>query len=225
MTAPAWLTRSSADVPRDDDWLGPRERAVLAGLRIAKRREDWRLGRWTAKTAVAAQLGTEPARIEILAAADGAPEAWLDGAPAPVSVSLSHRGGRAVAAVATAPAVVGCDLELVEPRSPAFLREWLTPHEQALVAQQAGAERDRLANLLWSAREAAAKVRREGLRLDVRRAEVTLGAGDGEWRPFCVHWGDGSPATAGWVLADEGWVTTVAGDPAPRRPSRLSAPP
>src|SRR6185436_11614534 len=112
--------------------------------------------RWTAKAAVGARLGAEPTRIEILAAADGAPEAWLDGARAPVSVSLSHRAGRALAAVAAAPAVVGCDLELVEPRSPAFLREWLTPREQALVAQQAGAGRDRLANLLWSAREAAA---------------------------------------------------------------------
>ena len=198
---------------------------MLAGLRIDKRREDWRLGRWTAKAAVAAQLGAEPARIEILAAADGAPEAWLDGAPAPVSVSLSHRAGRAVAAVATPPAVVGCDLELVEPRSPAFLREWLTADEQALVAQQAGAERDRLANLLWSAREAAAKVRREGLRLDVRNAEVTLGAGDGEWQPFSVRWNDGAPATAGWVLGDPGWVMTIAGEPAPRRPSRISAPP
>ena len=73
-------------------------------------------------------------RIEILAAADGAPEAWLDGERAPVSVSLSHRGGRALAAVAAAPAVVGCDLELVEPRSGAFVREWLAPAEQALVA-------------------------------------------------------------------------------------------
>ena len=224
MTDPTWLTRSSADVPRDDAWLGPRERAVLAGLRIGKRREDWRLGRWTAKAAVAARLGAEPTRIEILAAPDGAPEAWLDGVPAPVSVSLSHRAGRAVAAVAVAPAVVGCDLELVEPRSPAFVREWLTPREQALVAQRTGTERDRLANLLWSAREAAAKVRREGLRLDVRGAEVVLGAaGDGEWEPFSVRWDDGAPATTGWVRADRGWVMTIAGEPAPGRPLRLSA--
>jgi 4'-phosphopantetheinyl transferase len=224
MTAPAWLTRCSADVPPGDGWLGARERAVLAGLRVPKRRDDWRLGRWTAKAAVAAQLGADPARIEILAAPDGAPEAWLDGRPAPVSVSLSHRAGRAVAAVVAAPDAIGCDLELVEPRSPAFVREWLARREQALVAQRTGAERDRLANLLWSAREAAAKVRREGLRLDVRHAEVLLGAaGGGDWHRFTVRWGDDAPATGGWWRSEPGWVLTIAGGPALQPPSRLSA--
>jgi 4'-phosphopantetheinyl transferase len=223
--APAWLTRCTADVPPGDGWLGSRERAVLAGLRIPRRREDWRLGRWTAKAAVAAHLGADPARIEILAADDGAPEAWLDGAPLPLSVSLSHRAGRAVAAVSASPDAVGCDLELVEPRSPAFVREWLAPREQALVAQRAGAERDMLANLLWSAREAAAKFRREGLRLDVRRAEVVLGAaGGGDWHRFAVRWPDGAPVTSGWWRSEPGWVLTIAGGPALQPPSRLSAP-
>ena len=225
MTAPAWLTRCSADVPAGDGWLGSRERAVLAGLHVPKRREDWRLGRWTAKTAVAAHLGADPARIEILAAADGAPEAWLDGAPLPLSVSLSHRAGRAVAAVTASPDAVGCDLELIEPRSPAFVRQWLGPREQALVAQRAGAERDTLANLLWSAREAAAKVRREGLRLDVRRADVELGGGGGgDWHRFSVRWGDGAPATSGWWRCGPEWVLTIAGGPGLQPPSRLSAP-
>ena len=223
--APAWLTRCTADVPPGDGWLGARERAVLAGLRVPKRREDWRLGRWTAKAAVAARLGAVPARIEILAAPDGAPEAWLDGLRAPVSVSLSHRAGRAVAAVASARHSVGCDLELVEPRSPAFVREWLAPREQALVARRDGAERDVLANLLWSAREAAAKVRREGLRLDVRRAEVELdAAGGGDWHRFSVRWGDDAPVTSGWWRSEPGWVLTIAGGPNLQPPSRLSAP-
>jgi 4'-phosphopantetheinyl transferase len=223
--APAWLTQRSADVPAGDDWLSARERAVLGALRIEKRREDWRLGRWTAKAAVARQLGVAPARVEILAARDGAPEAWLDGVAAPVSVSLSHRAGRAVAAVVAPPAAVGCDLERVEPRSPAFVREWLTSAEQARLTSLSAPQRDTLANLLWSAREAAAKVRRAGLRLDVRRAEVALdAAGEGEWRRFSVHWGDGAPDTAGWWRCEPGWLMTVAADPPPDRPSCLSAP-
>ncbi len=221
----AWLTRCTADVPPGDGWLGTRERTVLAGLHVPKRRDDWRLGRWTAKAAVAAQLGTDPARIEILAAPDGAPEAWIDELRAPVSVSLSHREGRAVAAVLAAPDAVGCDLELVEPRSPAFVREWMTPREQALIARRAGGERDRLANLLWSAREAAAKVRREGLRLDVRRAEVVLrAAGGGDWHRFSVRWGDDAPVTSGWWRSEPKWVITIAGGPALQPPSRLSVP-
>ena len=113
--------------------------------------------------------------------ADGAPEAWLDGRRCPVSISLSHRAGRALAAVARrADAVMGCDLELIEPRSGAFVREWLAPAEQRLVGDRDGRERALLANLIWTAKEAAAKVRREGLRLDVRHAVVTLGGESGD---------------------------------------------
>jgi len=232
VTVAVWLTASAADVPPDDDWLGPAEREVLSGLHVEKRRADWRLGRWVAKRAVAAVQRIPAERVEILAAADGAPEAWLGGARLNVSVSLSHRSGRAMAAVAAEPAVVGCDLELVEPRSAAFVREWLPEREQALLAPLDGSEHARVANLLWCAREAAAKVRREGLRLDVRRAGVVLdgvaaarsgGAGrSGGWRPLQVVWPDAEP-TSGWWRADPGWVMVVAGAPAFRAPGRLES--
>lgn len=142
---------------------------VLAGLRFEKRRADWRLGRFASKAAVAIWLGVPPGRVEVAAAPDGAPEAWLDGRRAPASLSLSHRAGRALAVVGEADTALGCDLELVEPRSRAFLNDWLAPSERGLPAA-AGARRDIVANLLWTAKEAAAQARREGLRLDVRQA-------------------------------------------------------
>ncbi|MGZ6705849.1 MAG: 4'-phosphopantetheinyl transferase family protein [Solirubrobacteraceae bacterium] len=206
------------------DWLGPEERLALARLRVTPRRADWRLGRWTAKAAVGAWLGVRPERVQIIAAADGAPEAWLDGRRAPVSVSLSHRAGRALAAVTAAPAVIGCDVELVEPRSGAFVRDWLAPAEQALLATCDEADRARLANLLWSVKEAAAKVRREGLRLDIRQAvgAPAAGAAPGDWRPVRTAWPQG-PETAGWWRAEPGWVMAIAGIPAPAAPRRLDA--
>ena len=222
MTAPGWLTSSAPEVPSGDAWLSEREQAVLAGLRMAKRRDDWRLGRWTAKAAVAAWLGVGAERVEVLAGADGAPDAWLDSAPAPVSLSLSHRAGRALAAVTDMPAAIGCDLEIVEHRSGPFVREWLTAGEQAALEPLDGAARDVAANLMWAGKEAAAKVRREGLRLDVRLAAVELGAPGAGWRPLTVRWGEGG-TTAGWWYAGAGWVMTIAGSPAPASPSRLAA--
>jgi len=207
-----WLTLSSADVPVGDGWLGPREREVLAGLRIEKRRHDWRRGRFAAKSAVARWLGVEVEEVEIIAAGDGAPEAWFGDEPAPVSISLSHRGERAMAAVCELPVAVGCDLELIEPRSDAFVREWLAPAEQAAVLAVGGDERARLANLIWTGKEAAAKVRRAGLRLNVRHAVVTLDDGPGDWRPLNVDWG-GDGATPGWWRADEGWAMAIAAEP------------
>jgi 4'-phosphopantetheinyl transferase len=217
-----WLTRSSADVAAGEAWLGPRERAVLAGLTVPKRRDDWRLGRWTAKAALAAWLGVDRARLEVLAAADGAPEAWLDGAPAPVSVSLSHRAGLALAVVADPPALVGCDLELLEPRSPAFIEDWLAPSEQEL------AEVDPLlfANLAWTAKEAAAKVRREGLRLDVRGAVTRLREAEPVegWSRLTIEWAGEGRATAGWWREASGWVLCVAEEPESGPPRPLDGP-
>lgn len=218
---PAWLIRSLADVPAGEAWLSSRERRTALGIRLPRRRHDWRLGRFTAKAVVGACLSLAPERVEILAAPDGAPEAWVDGERAPVSVSLSHRAGRALAAVARAPHVVGCDLERIEPRSGAFVREWLAPAEQGLIAAHAAADRDLLTNLVWTAKEAGAKVRREGLRLDVRGAVVApaeVGGDDDRWRELSVTWGGGHAPTAGWWRTEPGWVMTIAGEPAPARP-------
>jgi 4'-phosphopantetheinyl transferase len=55
---------------------------------------------------------------------------------------------------------VGCDLECVEPRSGAFVREWLAPAEHGLLAAHPDAERMRPTNLVWTGKEAAAKVPR-----------------------------------------------------------------
>jgi 4'-phosphopantetheinyl transferase len=224
MAAPGWLSRYLADVPASDDWLGAAERRVLAGLRRERRRSDWRLGRFTAKTAVGAWLSVPPEQVEILAARDGAPEAWLGPERAPVSVSISHRAGRSLVVVAATPDVVGCDLELLEARSGAFVREWLAPAEQGLVAAYGEVNRVRLANLVWTAKEAVAKVLREGLRLDVRHVVVAPAEADapeGPWRALRVDLQDGAETVAGWWRAEPGWVMAVTGRPAPAPPRRL----
>ena len=102
-----WNLARAEDVPVDDDWLAGEERSVLAKLTIAKRRADWRLGRWVAKTLIAEVLGTPAHRVVIRAADDGAPEAFVDGAASGLSLSLSHRDGVAVAAITALPSSVG----------------------------------------------------------------------------------------------------------------------
>jgi 4'-phosphopantetheinyl transferase len=223
MTSVGWLTRWLADVPAHDRWLDDGERGVLAELKFDKRRADWRLGRFAAKTAVGIWLGVAASRVAVVAAPDGAPEALLDGERAPVALSLSHRAGRALVAVGEDGAAVGCDLELIEPRSGAFVDDWLAPAERALVAR-AGAHRDLVANLAWTAKEAAAKVRREGLRLDVRGAVTEPDGLDSElagWRRLTVEWADGGGRTRGWWRMGPRWVMAVACEPAPDVPVAL----
>jgi 4'-phosphopantetheinyl transferase len=224
MSSPGWLIRSSAELPESDEWLGPSERETLAGLRFAKRRGDWRLGRFAAKAALAAWLDVSPDRVEAVACADGAPEARLDGSPAPAALSLSHRAGRALVVVGEPGGALGCDLELVERRSPAFIEDWLAPDERTLVAGAGPESRDLAANLVWTAKEAAAKVRRAGLRLDLRDAMTELpevAPTGGAWRELAIRWTDRGSRTRGWWRTEPGWVMAVTGDPAPDLPLPL----
>ena len=224
-----WLEQSAAEVPAANDWLGPAEKLRLDAFRFAKRRDDWRLGRWTAKRAVAAYLRMpcDPntlERFEIRPAASGAPEVFYDDRPADVSISITHRDGTAACAVAPPETAVGCDLELIEPRSDAFLADYFTTAEQALVKRWCPAERMILPALLWSAKESALKALTVGLRVDTRCVEVSLGecfpTEPLDWRPLTVTHLNGQ-SLRGWWQAKAGLVRTIITIP-PSAPPRVA---
>ena len=173
-----WLEQSEADVPAGNQWLSTGEKSRIAGLRFEKRRRDWRLGRWTAKRAVASCLNLPVdahflEEIEIRAAPSGAPEVFLFNQRAAVSLSLSHRASKALCVVGFSEMSLGCDLELVESRDDSFVTEFLTANEQKLVDGAPRKERPMLITLLWSAKESALKALHAGLRLDTTLIDVS----------------------------------------------------
>jgi 4'-phosphopantetheinyl transferase len=204
-----------ADVPEHDEWLSTAEQAVLATLRLQKRRHDWRLGRWLARRAVERALGELPREFEVMAAADGAPE--VHGCGTALAISISHRHGRGLAAAARGDDPIGCDLELVEPRTERFVRDWLTAAESAHVAAAAEEHRALLANLCWSGKESASKVLRVGLRFDTRSFDVGLPEHAAlerarEWQPLHVRALRFNRELVGrWRMA-EGFVETLLAD-------------
>ncbi len=223
------LTRTEDDLPNDDAWLAPEEAAVLAGLRFPKRRAEWRLGRYAAKQALVACLAGASAwpalsSIAIRAAEDGAPEVFVDGNPAPFTLSISHSGGQAFCAVAPGSVALGCDLEKIEPRSPAFVSDYFTTEEKALVEGAAEGDRAWVANLIWSAKESALKALREGLRLDTRSVVVDCPAPQKTtaWRPLVVFFGEQRQPFYGWYRVDGGFVQTVTMRPPPAFPVALA---
>jgi len=222
-----WLEQTEAEVPEQPErngWLGAGERARLDGLRFPKRRADWLLGRWTAKHAVAEYLNLPSdfaalGDLEISAAADGAPEAFLAGKPAPVTISLSHRAGFAICAVAPADTELGCDLEVIEPRIATFAADYFSPEEQTLVAQSPLQEQPRLVALIWSAKESALKALRAGLRLDTRCVIVSPADGTGIWHPLQIHYT--GREFRGWWQTIGGMVRTLVVDPPAPPPTPL----
>jgi len=245
-----WLEQSEADLPAADDWLCQGEAAHLRSLRVPKRHADWRLGRYTAKRAVAVYLNLPTdfktlAAIEIRPAASGAPEVFRVNEPAEVSISISHRATIAACAVAPSEMAIGCDLELIEPRSEGFLTDYFTAGEQELVKRVPAEERFVLANLLWSAKESALKALKVGLRFDIRGVEVSIGENSQtvgadshkdttyefffnarrhvtDWRPLTVSHVKGQ-SFRGWWLSNGELVRTVVSVPSASPPRILSA--
>lgn len=229
------------EVGDDDAWLSVAEAERLASFRFEKRRSETRMGRWTAKCAVGRFLGlpveewiagasAELRRIGIHNAPGGKPHALLDDHPAGVSISMTDRADWAVCLVAGDPTIsVGCDLEIVEPRSAAFVADWFTGPERDLIATADPSEHPLLANLVWSAKESALKVLGTGLRRDTRSVEVRLGSEtiDG-WQPLEVvslDADDDGAAFPGWWRRFGSFVLTCTADAAldpPRAATRPS---
>jgi 4'-phosphopantetheinyl transferase len=222
-----WLEQGETDVPQTNQWLSAGELSRFEGLRFEKRRTDWRLGRWTAKRALASCLNIPDdvlslSEIEIRAAPSGAPEVFLSDQRARVNISLSHRAGEALCVVGLSGARLGCDLELIEPREKSFITDFFTADEQNRIAQAPADEQPAVATLLWSAKESALKALHVGLRVDTISLDViptytSKYSADGSylgasWSRLSVHLIDGR-ILSGWWRCANNMVRTVVFQP------------
>jgi phosphopantetheinyl transferase len=114
------------------------------------RRRDWLAGRCAGKRAVAARCGVPIERLQMTSRVDAAPRcSVLDGdcwKQLPVSVSIAHCDGVAIAAAAASSTRVGVDIERVGEIAPEHLRYFVAPSEGCTDA-----------SLAWVLKEAAWK--------------------------------------------------------------------
>lgn len=233
-------------------WLAPAERERVSRMGVARRRDDFLLGRIAAKTvvldALAARFGARcaPSLIEIAPQPGGAPAVRIAGATSltgelspsdllPISVSLSHSGGVALAAATwtgsvDTPIALGIDVEEIAPRSRAFCGDFLTDAEQRFCGFDP-VEYEVRTNFVWSAKEAVLKALCLGLTVDTRRVEclprrvddardgngtpnLPLWPRDPAWRPFAAHCAPGLAAPGATIEGTwrtfPGFVATLA---------------
>lgn len=215
-----WLVQSEQDISTPPNlFLSRKEQVKFDSLRFLKRRNDWLVGRWTAKQLLVAVLereqnGSIPAQaIEIFNGVDGAPRVYFNDEPLALNLSISHSHGYALCAVDTGS--LGADLEWIEPREECLVNDFFTASEQAQVRTSAAIQRDRLVTAIWSAKEAGSKALHKGLTIDTRTLEVgisTTAQGSEEWEPFelTVRLENQTPLH-GWWRETEGLVLTLAG--------------
>ncbi|MEZ4516696.1 MAG: 4'-phosphopantetheinyl transferase superfamily protein [Chloroflexota bacterium] len=223
-----WLLQTAESVPTADDWLSQDETRFLQTLKIEKRRNDWLLGRWTAKSLIAHVLAAQVNNrlgfpsISIHKSPDGSPVVDLSSAGEKLplltlSISHSHQVG-AAALVAAANWPLGIDLEYLEPRHPHFVADYFTMDEQQQLADLPEADQVTAVNAIWSGKEAALKAIRRGLVQDTRVVSCRLGFGAADpdsWSHFEINWDerhltDRPPTLQGWWQSINGFVLTIA---------------
>ncbi|MFN2135203.1 MAG: 4'-phosphopantetheinyl transferase family protein [Candidatus Promineifilaceae bacterium] len=230
-----WLIQVAADHPQIAAGLAPKgllsplEDAVFRRLRTDKRRQDWLLGRWTAKRLLRAGGMDDDARrfpahaLAILAAADGAPELWLCAGGSlhrgSTTVSISHASGIAFCACAgPGMPLLGADIEAVQRRPDGFADQFFSPAEIASLQHAPDADRVWLSTAIWSGKEAVLKAIRVGLRVDTRHLSCLVGGGaadEARWRPFAVSWNNPQwlstmPPLQGWWRRWHDFILTLA---------------
>jgi phosphopantetheinyl transferase len=158
--------------------LSPREEAILARMTFLPRRRKWLIGRVAAKRLVREMPelhGVTESSISVLNHPSGEPFVLIEGkADWQSAISISHRREVGMAAVpAKLGARIGADVEIIEPRDPAMVRQFFTDSEAKILAGS-GDDRDEVVARIWSAKEAVLKLLGLGLRLDTRAIEVKL---------------------------------------------------
>jgi 4'-phosphopantetheinyl transferase len=158
-------------------FLSPAELQKYSTFRFPKRRDEWLLGRWTAKTMVhslPAYQHYSLDKIVIHNAPEGAPYIQLPDRATPAEcLSISHSGNLALCAIATGLDLqVGTDLEKVEARTETFIMNYFTPSERQLVKNYPAETRALVVTLIWSAKESMLKALGVGLRRDTHMVEV-----------------------------------------------------
>lgn len=169
------------------EWLTGEERQRLDAMASPERRRNYVAGHSLARELGARWHGVDIARLSVHRLADGRPCLHLDGAPSPLSLSLSHSGGWILAGIATVP--IGVDVEV--PRRArdidALARHVFAPEEAGRLAAMASDGRLGAFHEIWALKEARGKRTGEGIlpgrSRRVRAVAAAPGAADAiSWR-------------------------------------------
>ena len=195
--------RNDDAVARAESWLTPTELAPgAAGHPPVHRRRV--LLRAALRSALAEELGTDPASVPLEVTAAGRP--FVVGTALDVNCSAS--GVLGVVAVARDQRV-GVDVQRVVPWSDSLLEEgWLAHDERRALTALPLATRSEAATRAWTQKEAVLKARGTGL-LDDPATVLT-------------HVGRPAGVVAGWAVDDlpvpAGWVASLARGPLKETP-------
>jgi phosphopantetheinyl transferase len=184
--------------------LHPRETAILSPRAVPKRQDDFRRGRWVARSLLSHALNLASNQLCILPDGDGVPWAEHDDhGRLPCSLSISHTAGMAAAAIVDLPFRVGIDVERPLESPAGVVGDYFEAGEVRLWEAGEAEDLGWRAAEIWALKEAGLKALGTGLTIPAS-AIVVRAIGP-------------QANSAGWQLADLGLGLTA---PGPKRPIR-----
>ena len=184
-----YAIRRFEEMPDAVDWLHPAESLEYQRFSVEKRKRDWLLGRWTAKTLLKSCWlpEMEISALRIKSGENREPHFLEGDTLQPYTITISHGHGQAFCATARKDVLLGCDLEQVRDRSRFFLSDYFSRNEKSL-EEKTDLESPVFFTLCWSAKESVMKALKLGMKLHPKKIElVSLETGKEGWKTLIVR--------------------------------------
>lgn len=154
-------------IPPAEEFLTKRELETYKAFKIDKRKTEWLGGRYALKTLACDFFNFDIHSMEVKNLASGKPVLLVPGGTK-LPVSITHSGPYAAAAIALTGQAIGLDIEAIEQRSPAWVKQCFDDREVFSKSAPFLTE-------LWAKKEAVLKFLGVGLKLSCTEINFVFG--------------------------------------------------
>ncbi|MBO4707503.1 MAG: 4'-phosphopantetheinyl transferase superfamily protein [Elusimicrobiaceae bacterium] len=159
-----YIIVKTTDVPRAEIFLTTVELKQYEHFAVEKRANEWLAGRYAVKKLASEFFNLPPKKMQVKNAKNGAPILQATGGNN-LTISITHRGDYAAAAISLTSDLIGIDIEKIEPRPQGWTEQYFS-NEELL------ADDDAYLTELWCKKEAVLKLL--GLGLTVPATQIKI---------------------------------------------------
>ena len=172
-------------VPPAEEFLNKREMEIYNSFKIDKRKSEWLGGRYALKTLANDLFNFGIKYIEVKNLASGKPVLNVPGGTK-LPVTITHSGPYAAAAIALTGQSIGLDIEAIEQRSSAWVKQCFDKREISSKSAPFLTE-------LWAKKEAVLKFMGVGLKLSCTDINFVFGKLEFQGKALDIWAKQGSP--------------------------------
>ena len=159
-----YLIIKTTEVPNAEEFLTTFESKQYKNFTVEKRAVEWLAGRYAVKQLASEFFNLPFKKMQIKNAKNGSPILQAEGGNH-LTISISHRGDYAAAAISLTGDLIGIDVEKIEPRPQGWAEQYFSKEE--LIAGD-----DAYLTELWAKKEAVLKLL--GLGLTVPATQIKI---------------------------------------------------